>query len=120
MVKNNPINNIDQSIYSPEFTKEEVDDRIKEMQKEKWRQHFLKNAKLGEMPKRKAHQHPILEPKKIGQKIDTRVSRKDWTIYKEQNTNYGESDHTLEQHNMTGHQVPYDYTLRNQNSRSPR
>ena len=31
LVKNNPISNIDQSIYSPEFTKEEMDDRIKEM-----------------------------------------------------------------------------------------
>ena len=62
LVRNDPISNIDQSIYSPEFTKEEMDDRIKEMQKEKWKQHFLKNAKQGETPRRKAHQCPILEP----------------------------------------------------------
>ena len=120
LVKNNPISNIDQSIYSPEFTKEEMDNRIKEMQKEKWKQHFLKNAKQGETPRRKTHQCPILEPKRIGQKIDTRVSRKDWTIYKEQNMNYGESNHTREQHNMMGHQTPHNYTSRNQNSRCPR
>ena len=97
-----------------------MDDRIKEMQKEKWKQHFLKNAKQGETPRRKTHQRPILEPKRIGQKIDTRVSRKDWTIYKEQNTNYGESNHTREQYNIMGYQTSHDYTSRNQNSRCPR
>ena len=71
LVKNNPISNIDQSIYSPEFTKEEMDNRIKEMQREKWRQHFLKNVRQGETPKRRTHQRPILEPKRIDQKIDT-------------------------------------------------
>ena len=117
MVKNNPISNIDQSIYSPEFTKEEMDNRIKEMQREKWRQHFLKNARQGETPKRRTHQRPILEPKRIGQKIDTRVPRKDWTIYKEQNTNYGGSLHNQEQPNMMGHQIPHNSVARDQSSR---
>ena len=65
MVKDNPIGEIDQSIYSPEYTKEEMDDKIKEMQKEKWRQHFLKNVKQEETPRREIHQCPGLKPKKI-------------------------------------------------------
>ena len=120
LVRNDPISNIDQSIYLPEFTREEMDDRIKEMQKEKWKQHFLKYAKQRETPKRKPHQRPILEPRKIGHKIDTRMPRKDWTIYKEQNTNYGESSNTQGQHRMVGHQTPHEYTSRNQSTRTPR
>ena len=40
------------------------------MQKEKWKQHFLKYAKQGETPRRRTPQRPILEPKRLGQKID--------------------------------------------------
>ena len=94
-----------------------MDNRIKEMQREKWRQHFWKNARQGETPKRRTHQRPILEPKRIGQKIDIKIPRKDWTIYKEQNTNYGGSPHTQEQPDMMGHQIPHNSAARNQSSR---
>ena len=117
MVKNDPISNIDQSIYSPEFTKEEVDNRIKEMQREKWKQHFLKNARQGETPRRRTHQRPTLEPKRIGQEIDTRKHRKDWTIYKEQNTNYGGSSHNQGQPDMMRHQIAPNSATRDQSSR---
>ena len=48
------------------------------------------------------------------------MSRKDWTIYKEQNTSYGESNNTQGQHHMVRHQTPHENTSRNQNTRAPR
>ena len=78
----------------------------KRCKKKKWKQHFLKYTKQRETPKRKSHQRPILEPRKIGHKIDTRMPRGDWTIYKEQNTNYGESSNTQGQHRMVGQPNP--------------
>ena len=79
----------------------------------------MRNAKRGETPRRRPHQRPILEPKKIGHKIDTSMPRKDWTIFKEQSTNYGGSSNTQGQHHMVGHQTPHEYTSRNRVQGTP-
>ena len=76
--------------------------RSRKCRKKNGEQHFLKNVKQEETPRREIHQCPGLKPKKIDQKIDARVPRNNWTIYNEQRMTPKESPHSQGQPNGMG------------------
>ena len=73
LVKKDPLGSIDESIYSPEFTKDELDEQIKKLQEGKQRRYAQQNPLIRgvnankkeywkEMPRHSAKERPQFEP----------------------------------------------------------
>ena len=97
MRRNDPIGSIDESLYSPGYTRAEVDDHIRLLQKEKQGKHTLadtlrKGVSEDEeitqtgTPRRGPSQRPEYEPRKLGNQINPDIRRSQWTPFRDNST----------------------------------
>ena len=95
LVKKDPLGSIDESIYSPEFTKDELDEQIKKLQEEKQRHYTQQNPLIRgvnvdkrehwkEMPRHSAEERPQFEPWTVENRVTLGVPCNQWTPYRDE------------------------------------
>ena len=97
MRRNDPIGSIDESLYSPGYTRAEIDDHIRLLQEEKQGKHTLADtlrrgvSENGEItqtgtPRRRTSQRPVYEPRNLGNQINPDLHRSQWMPFKDNST----------------------------------
>ena len=94
LVKKDPLGSIDESIYSPEFTKDELDEQIKKLQEEKQKCYAQQNPLIRgvnvdkrehwkETPRHSAEERPQFKPRNLESRVTLGVPRNQWTPYRD-------------------------------------
>ena len=95
LVKKDPLGSIDQSIYSPEFTQDKLDEQIKKLQEEKQRHYAQQNPLIRgvnankreywkEIPRCNAEERPQFEPRTLENRVTLGVPHNQWTPYRDE------------------------------------
>ena len=94
MIKNDPIESIDESLYSPGYTQAEINEHIWFLQEEKQDRQTLVDAvrrgvsEDGETnhsgtPRRRINQCPVYEPRRRGNQINPELPRSQWMPFRD-------------------------------------
>ena len=94
LVKKDPLGSIDESIYSPEFTKDKLDEQIKKLQEEKQKCYAQQNPLTRgvnankrehwkETPRQNAKGRPHFKPLTLEDRVTLGIPRNQWTSYRD-------------------------------------
>ena len=105
MRRNDPMGSIDESLYSPGYTRAELDDHIRLLQEEKQGRRTLADTLRGGVsenvensqtgtPRRKISQRPVYEPRNLENQINPDLHKSQWTPFRDNSSTVATSSRT--------------------------